>query len=97
MRQLYRQAEYLSFASDSPLAEIDDDESFGDYLKRHGVPEKLKVTLRGPLEMILGDPAPAGQGTDAGLHRRNDAERRQGVHARARHRLPEPSTRRGLL
>ena len=61
MRQLYRQSEYLSFASDSPLAEIDDDESFGDYLDRHGVPEKLKVTLRGPLEMILGDPVPAGQ------------------------------------
>ena len=61
MRQLYRQEEYLSFASDSRLAEIDDDESFGDYLKRHKVPEKLKVSLSGPLEMILGDPAPAGQ------------------------------------
>ena len=61
MRHIYRQEEYLSFASDSRLAEIDDGESFGDYLERHGVPDKLKVTLRGPLEMILGDPAPAGQ------------------------------------
>ena len=61
MRHLYRQEEYLSFASDSRLAEIDDDESFGDYIERHNVPEKLKVTLSGPLEMILGDPAPAGQ------------------------------------
>ena len=51
----------MSFAGDSPLAEIDDDESFGKYLDRLGVPEKLKVTLRGPLDMILGDPMPAGQ------------------------------------
>ncbi len=61
MRQIHRQAEYMSFAGDSPLAEIDDDESFGDYMERLGVPENLQVTLRGPLEMILGDPMPAGQ------------------------------------
>ena len=62
MRQIRRQSEYMSFASDSPLAEIDDDdESFGDYLQRLGVPDKLQVTLSGPLEMVLGDPAPAGQ------------------------------------
>ena len=61
MREIHRQAPYMSFAGDSPLAEIDDDESFGEYLDRLGVPEKLKVTLRGPLDMILGDPMPAGQ------------------------------------
>ena len=61
MRQLYREEPYLSFASDSPLAEIDDDESFGAYQRRLGVPETLRVTLRGPLDMILGDPEPAGQ------------------------------------
>ena len=61
MREIHRQAEYMSFAGDSPLAEIDDDESFGEYLDRLGVPEKLRLTLRGPLEMILGDPMPAGQ------------------------------------
>ena len=61
MRQIHRQSAYMSFAGDSPLAEIDDDESFGDYLNRLGVPEKLQVTLRGPLDMILGDPLPAGQ------------------------------------
>ncbi|MYH68143.1 MAG: FAD-dependent oxidoreductase, partial [Dehalococcoidia bacterium] len=33
----------------------------GDYLERLGVPEKLRVTLKGPLDMILGDPEPAGQ------------------------------------
>ena len=61
MRQMYRQSEYMSFASGSRLADIDDDETFGEYLERLGVPENLQLTLRGPLEMILGDPAPAGQ------------------------------------
>ena len=61
MREIHRQSEYMSFAGNSPLAEIDDEESFGDYMKRLGVPENLQLTLRGPLEMILGDPAPAGQ------------------------------------
>ena len=61
MREIRRQSEYMSFASDSPLAEIDDDESFGDYLERLRVPERLRVTLKGPLDMILGDPEPAGQ------------------------------------
>ena len=61
MGQIRREAEHLSFAGDSPLAEIDDDESFGDYLDRLRVPAKLQTTLKGPLDMILGDPAPAGQ------------------------------------
>ena len=61
MRHMYRQEEYLSFASDSRLSEIDDDETYGDYLDRHKVPHKLRVTLSGPLKMILGDAAPAGQ------------------------------------
>ncbi|MYE46375.1 MAG: FAD-dependent oxidoreductase [Chloroflexi bacterium] len=61
MRQIHREAEYMSFGGDSPLAEIDDDESFGEYLERLGVPEKLQVTLQAPLKMILGDPGPAGQ------------------------------------
>ena len=61
MRQMYREAEFLSFASDSRLAEIDDSESFGDYLERLGVPAKMRLTISGPLEMILGDAGPAGQ------------------------------------
>ena len=61
MREIHRQSDYMSFAGDSPLAEIDDDESFGEYMQRLGVPEKLQVTLQAPLKMILGDPAPAGQ------------------------------------
>ena len=61
MREIHSQATYMSFAGDSPLAEIDDDESFGDYLERLRVPEDLQVSLRAPLDMILGDPMPAGQ------------------------------------
>ncbi|MCY3912660.1 MAG: NAD(P)/FAD-dependent oxidoreductase [Chloroflexi bacterium] len=61
MREIHRQAEYMSFASDSPIAEIDDDESFGDYMQRLNVPENLQLTLEAPLKMILGDPRPAGQ------------------------------------
>ena len=61
MREIRQQSDYMSFAGDSPLAEIDDDESFGDYLERLRVPQKLQVTLKGPLDMILGDPATAGQ------------------------------------
>ena len=61
MRQIHRQSAYMSFAGDSPLAEIDDEESFGEYLERLRVPDKLRVTLGGPLRMVLGDPEPAGQ------------------------------------
>ncbi len=61
LRQIHRQADFLSFASDSSLAEIDDAESYGDYLKRLRVPENVQVSLSGPLKMILGDPEPAGQ------------------------------------
>ncbi len=61
MRQIHRQSAYMSFAGDSPLAEIDDEESFGEYLERLRVPEQLRVTLSGPLRMVLGDPEPAGQ------------------------------------
>ena len=61
MRQIRQQSDYMSFAGDSPLAQIDDDESFGDYLERLRVPQKLQVTLKAPLDMILGDPLPAGQ------------------------------------
>ncbi len=46
----FRQADYLTFASHSRIAEIDDDESFGEYLARTGAPESLRVTLKGFVE-----------------------------------------------
>ena len=53
-REIFRQSEYLTFASDSRIAELDGEENFGDYLERLGVPESLMVTLRGFLEMTMG-------------------------------------------
>ena len=49
------ESEYLNFASNSRLVEIDGEENAGDYLKRMGVPESLKTTLRGFLEMTMGE------------------------------------------
>lgn len=48
--RVFRQADYLTFASDSRMAEIDGDESFGEYLARTGAPESLQVTLKGFVE-----------------------------------------------
>ena len=64
-RQIHHQSEYMSFAGDSPLAEINDGEAFGGYLQRLDVPHKLQVTLTGLLKMILGDPRPSQTATAA--------------------------------
>ncbi len=53
-RSIFRQSDYLSFASDSRIAELDGEESFGEYLRRLGVTEELHVTIRGFLEMTMG-------------------------------------------
>ena len=49
------QSRYLNFARDSRLVELDGEESAGGYMKRMRVPESLKTTLRGFLEMTMGD------------------------------------------
>lgn len=54
-RNIFRQSEYLSFASDSRIADLDGEESFGEYMERLGVTEQVQVTLRGFLEMTMGD------------------------------------------
>ena len=48
--KIFREADYLTFASDSRMAEIDGEESFGEYLTRTGAPESLQVTLKGFVE-----------------------------------------------
>ena len=60
-RSLFRQSEYLSFASDSRLAELDGEETFGRYLERLGVTEELQVVFRGFLEMTMGHVENSGQ------------------------------------
>ncbi len=47
--------EHLSFASNSMIAEIDEEESANDYMKRIGVPEDMRLALRGLLEMTMGE------------------------------------------
>jgi protoporphyrinogen oxidase len=60
-REILRQSEYLNFASDSRIAELDGEENFGDYLKRLGVSESLQTTFKGFLEMTMGDVEFSGQ------------------------------------
>ena len=54
VRDLRRQQEYLNFSSEGRIAEIDGEESFGDYLNRIGAPDSLKVTIEGFLKMTMG-------------------------------------------
>ena len=60
-RSLFRQSEYLNFASDSRLAELDGEETFGQYLERLGVTEELQVAFMGFLEMTMGHVEHSGQ------------------------------------
>ncbi len=53
-RSILRQSKYLNFAANSRIAELDGNESFGEYLERLGVTEHLQVSLRGFLEMTMG-------------------------------------------
>ena len=60
-RGLFRQSEHLSFASDSRLAELDGDETFGEHLERLGVTEDLHTAFRGFLEMTMGRVEDSGE------------------------------------
>ena len=52
---IVRQPARLSFSSDSRLAELDDDVTFGEYLDRLGAPQSLQSSLKGFLKMTMGD------------------------------------------
>ena len=58
---LFRQSEYLSFAGDSRLPELDDGETFGQHLERLGVTEDLRMAFTGFLEMTMGHVEDSGQ------------------------------------
>lgn len=60
-KEIFRQQNYLSFANDSPIADLDGTETFGEYLDRIGAPESLRVAIRGFLEMTMGDVEFSGQ------------------------------------
>ena len=60
VREIEQQSEYLNFSSECRIVELDGEENFGDYLARIGVPDYLKVTLGGFLEMTMGRIEDAG-------------------------------------
>ncbi len=60
-RGIFRQSQYLDFSADSRMVELDGAETFGEYLDRLGVPERLQVTLRGFLEMTMGRVESSGE------------------------------------
>lgn len=60
VRGIRQQSECLNFSSECRIVEIDGEENFGDYLARIGVPDYLKVTLGGFLEMTMGHIDDAG-------------------------------------
>lgn len=53
-------SEYLNYSSDHKIAELDGEETYGDYLDRLGIPESLRVTLEGFLELTMGNPEDFG-------------------------------------
>ena len=60
-RDIRRQAEALGFGSPDALVDIEDQESLGEYLARIGVPETLQTSLKGFLQMTMGDVESSGQ------------------------------------
>ena len=48
------QSAYLNFHSDCKIVEVDGEENARQYMERLGVPETLRVTLQGFLEMTMG-------------------------------------------
>ena len=54
-REFFREADYLTFASYSRMAEIDGDETFAGYLQRIGASGSLQVMLKGFAENALLD------------------------------------------
>ncbi len=54
VRSIRNDAQYLNYASDHRIAELDTEETYGDYLDRLGVPSHLRVTLEGFLELTMG-------------------------------------------
>ncbi len=60
VREIDRQSDCLNFSSECRIVELDGEERFGGYLERIGVPDYLKVTLAGFLEMTMGRVEDAG-------------------------------------
>ncbi len=53
-------ARHLNYASTHRIADLDTDETYGEYLDRLGVPEPVRVTLEGFLGLTMGNPEEFG-------------------------------------
>lgn len=53
LREVQKHRDYLSFASDSRLVEIDGDENAADFMARIGVHKELEIAIRGFLQMTM--------------------------------------------
>lgn len=53
-RDIRKDAQYLNYASDHRIADLDTAETYGDYLNRRGIPDHVRVTLEGFLELTMG-------------------------------------------
>ena len=54
VRGIKRDAKYLNYASTHRIAELDTEETYGEYLDRLGIPRHVRVTLEGFLELTMG-------------------------------------------
>ena len=55
IKGIKQQSDFLNFASDSRIIELDGGENAGEYMDSLGMPESLKTTLRGFMEMTMGE------------------------------------------
>ena len=60
-REFKRDSRYLNYSGDNRLLELDGEENFEDYLERLEVPDALKVSLTGFLELTMGFADYSGQ------------------------------------
>ena len=60
VRSLKADARHLNYASTHRIADMDTDETYGQYLDRLGVPEPVRVTLDGFLGLTMGNPEEFG-------------------------------------
>ena len=54
VRSIRRDAKYLNYRSDHRIAELDTEETYGEYLDRLRIPRSLRVTLEGFLGLTMG-------------------------------------------
>ena len=60
VRSLKADAKHLNYASAHRIADMDTEETYGEYLDRLGIPEPVRTTLEGFLGLTMGNPEEFG-------------------------------------